>query len=131
MPQNPYNLYSAELTDNPRKYRRCAFPESPGLFDAEYSERGDNPPVFTKAHAQLNVLVPEDPTLAALVRDLVAMPKQHRWFRSMKSSQALAVSVFGNLKLSNRTACLSRISAEDGVGRRETGHSGATPPEQG
>lgn len=73
-----------------------------------------NPPVFTREASHRNVIVPEDPMLAAEVLKLVPREKRHKWFRSMKSSQALALSVFGNLKVLNRTRCLSEVSADDG-----------------
>jgi hypothetical protein len=52
--------------------------------------------------------------LAAEVLKLVPREKRHKWFRSMKSSQALALSVFGNLKVLNRTRFLSEVRADDG-----------------
>ena len=45
---------------------------------------------------------------------LLPKPKRHRHFGSMRSSQALAQSVFGTLKVLNELALLSNIEAEDG-----------------
>ena len=82
------------------------------MFDEQFS-RLPNPPVFKKEAAHQNVIVPDDPELAATILRLVHPEKRHKWFRSMKSSQALALSVFGNLKVLNRTSCLSEVTADD------------------
>jgi hypothetical protein len=107
--------YAQSLTAHLWAYRREAFGDEPDLFDVQYS-RLPNPPVFTQASAHRNVIVAEDPDLAAAVLNLLPREKQHRWFRSMKSSQALALSVFGNLKILNRTDCLAEVLDEDGAG---------------
>jgi len=62
------------------------------------------------------VIVPDDSAQAAAVLKLLPPSQQHRWFRSMKSSQALALSVFGNLKILNRADCLAKVQDEDGFG---------------
>ena len=97
MPKNTHALHTAKLTAHLRKYRRTAFPKPAGLFESTYSERRANPPVFTKEMAHRNLVRPADENRAAHVRNMVTEGKGHRWFRSMKSSQALAQSVFGNL----------------------------------
>jgi hypothetical protein len=115
MAQNPATQYSAELTQQLWRHQQEKFAGRTALFDEKYSSL-PNPPVFTREHADLNVLVPEDPTLAAEVLALVPLANRHKWFRSMKSSQALALSVFGNLKVLGRTECLSWVEADDGAG---------------
>jgi hypothetical protein len=107
--------YVAGLTAQLWAYRDAAFSAQSAIFDPAYSHL-PNPPVFTKKNAHLNVIVPDDSDLAANVLSLLSREKQHKWFRSMKSSQALALSVFGNLKILNRASCLSEVIDNDGVG---------------
>ena len=76
--------------------------------------RNDRPPVLRSERASGAVLVPSDP---ARSRDiLAALPKseRHWWFRSLKSSQALAQSVFGAVRASGRLDLLDGVTAECG-----------------
>jgi hypothetical protein len=114
MPKNAHTVYTAELTAHLQKYSRTAFPEPAGLFDSAYSERNTNPPVFTKETAHRNLLLPADENRAAHVRNMVTEEKRHRWFRSMKSSQVLAQSVFGNLFEAGHLDLLTKVEADDG-----------------
>ena len=80
-------------------------------------ERDDSgrPPVFRPEHADRNVLVPEgDPERTKTILDCIRPGDRHRWFRSMKSSQALTQSVFGALIAYGRLDVLTRIEAECG-----------------
>lgn len=116
MPKSQQAAYTQQLTAHLRHYGVTAFPPPNGLFDSKYSEQRTNPPVFTKEQAHLNVLVPGDPVVAECIRRLVPRGKRHRWFGSMKSSQALALSVFGALKELERTDCLQQVMADDDAG---------------
>src|SRR4051812_24975547 len=104
--------YRRSLTARLWAYQQVAFPDEEHLFDQKYSHL-PNPPVFAKESAHRNVVVPDDSAQAAAVLKLLPPSKQHRWFRSMKSSQALALSVFGNLKILNRSHCLAQVQDED------------------
>ena len=104
--------YSEILTQRLWSYRVATFPNQEVLFDTRLS-RLPNPPVFTREASHRNVIVPDEPQLATAVLNLVPRTKRHKWFRSMKSSQALAQSVFGNLKVLHRTSCLSEVTADD------------------
>lgn len=106
--------YTNILSERLWSYRAAAFANE-DVFDEQIS-RLPNPPVFTRDASHRNVIVPDDPGLRAAVLRLIPREKQHKWFRSMKSSQALAVSIFGNLKVQNRTNCLSEVNADDGDG---------------
>ena len=71
-------------------------------------------PVLNSDAVNRAVLVPSD---AAIARDIMAaLPKRerHRWFRSLKSSQALAQSVFGAVAAFGRLDLLDGITAECG-----------------
>ena len=67
-----------------------------------YQPGGAQPPVFKPEHAHRNVLLRPDAAPDEIEAVLSAMPAgtHHKWFRSMTSSQALAQSVFANLKCS-------------------------------
>ena len=93
-------------------YRDTVFPHDSHLFRP--GEDRQHPPVFLKEHADRNVLRPPDPALTKLVLDSIPAGRRHKWFRSMKSSQALAQSVFGNLKAHRRLDCLLGVRADDG-----------------
>ena len=92
-------------------YRDTVFPHDSHLFRP--GEDRQHPPVFLKEHADHNVLRPPDPALTKAVLDSIPEGRRHKWFRSMKSSQALAQSVFGNLKAHRRLDCLLDVRADD------------------
>jgi len=100
-------------------YHSKTFPEQADLFDRSRRDKlnESRPPVFTKAAAIHNVLV--DGTLDRNGRNVVltAIPvwERHRWFRSMRSSQALAQSVFGNLKAKRMSSVLHSVESEEGT----------------
>lgn len=82
----------------------------------EQERRGCRPPVFLKAYASKNVLL--HPALSSEQRSsvlaMIPQPKRHKWFRSMKSSQALAQSIFGNLAVLNKMDILAALVTTDG-----------------
>jgi hypothetical protein len=76
-------------------------------FDAALFETGGDPhrpPVFLAGHATSNLLLPPDADLVSSVVKMVPVAARHRWFRSMKSSQALTQSVFGALAATGHLA---------------------------
>ena len=60
------------------------------------------PPVLVGGAASKNVLVPSDRSNVDEIRAAIPRNPWYRWFRSLKSSQALAQSVFGALRAFNR-----------------------------
>ena len=107
--------YLAGLTERLWAYRYLRFAGRDGLFDLKYAAP-PKPPVFAEDQDNWNVIVPNDPTKASEVRAQIRTNKRHRWFRSMKSSQALTLSVFGNLKLLGHTDVLTAITSDGGGG---------------
>ena len=87
--------------------RHCA-----GMLDGR--RRQGRPPVLQPEFAAMNVMVPPDGTHAAAIRGAVAPEQRHRWFHSMRSSQALAQSVFGAAAAFDRLDVLEGIAAECG-----------------
>ena len=72
------------------------------------------PPVLTKRFALHNVLVPPDGSNATAIRSYIAEDQRHKWFHSLKSSQALTQSVFGAVRAFDLLHVLRNVSAECG-----------------
>ncbi len=72
------------------------------------------PPVLRSEFASKSVLVPPHPAKAAAVLSAVPDGERHRWFRSSKSSQALAQSVFGAVVAFERLDLLNDVIADCG-----------------
>ena len=70
--------------------------------------------MFLAEHAICNLLLPPDAGLASSVVKMVPVSARHRWFRSMKSSQALTQSVFGALAATGHLTALGALTAECG-----------------
>lgn len=77
-------------------------------------KRHGRPPVLAKQHASKNVLVPPDSARAQDIRTAIPINQRHTLFRSFKSSQALAQSVFAAILVFNRLDLLGGITAECG-----------------
>ncbi|MCY4004163.1 MAG: hypothetical protein OXF33_10710 [Rhodospirillales bacterium] len=83
-----------------------------GELDGEGVTR--RPPVLRPELGAKSVLVPPDPAKASTVVSAVPEQERHRWFRSFKSSQALAQSVFGAIGAFGRLDLLGGVRAECG-----------------
>src|SRR3990172_7046943 len=107
--------YLTKLVDQLWEYRGKHFPDCDYLFDDSYHK--PNPPVFTKCHASWNVLLRPEASREerTVVWEAIPPSKRQKWFRSMKSSQALAQSVFGNLRARQRMDLLSQLMGGDGM----------------
>jgi len=93
-----YNDYISALIQRFWDYVEA---ESIGEKDLLESDQRNprRPPVFRKSSASHNILIPpntDEASRNAIVSTL-ATKERHRHFGSMRSSQALAQSVFGNL----------------------------------
>jgi hypothetical protein len=110
-----YDEYLNDLVNRFWSYRSTRFSNEQTIFDQ--SDRRDmRPPVFSRDHALRNVLV--DPQLsqseAHQVCRMLSPKERHRWFGSMKSSQALVQSVFGNLCALKLCSALEMITTDEG-----------------
>ena len=97
------------------RYQKEAFRDRPEIF--ERPDMGDGrPPVFLRHAAESNVLMAPDISGEDRSRLLREIPprERHRWFRSMSSSQAIALSVFGNLKMYGLLGLLNGLHDEQG-----------------
>lgn len=72
------------------------------------------PPVLAKEAASRNVLVPSQRSKADGIRAAIREGQRHRWFRSLKSSQALTQSVFGAIRTFDCLDLLQDVPAECG-----------------
>ncbi len=76
--------------------------------------RAARPPVLRPESASEAVLVPSDPARASEIVAAIPRKARHKWFRSLKSSQALTQSVFGALRSFGRLDLLNGVIAECG-----------------
>jgi len=91
------------------------FPDSKRYFE-QPSPSDKRPPVFVKLLADWNVLIEPGISSEKTKHILAEIPalSRHRWFRSMASSQALAQSIFGNLKVNARLHSLNDLLDDAG-----------------
>jgi Restriction Endonuclease associating with ARP len=81
----------------------------------------NRPPVFKDRFAPLNVIASPDPAIAEMSRSLIPRHQWHKSFASMRSSQAIAQSVFGALIATKRLELLAELKAECGRPAFEAG----------
>lgn len=107
--------YGDDLRARFWRYRDEQFSVAAHLFDDHYQRGGGQPPVFKPEHAHWNVLVRPGagPDEIVAVRSAIPDGMRHKWFRSMTSSQALAQSVFANLKYHGKLGSLSDVPGEE------------------
>ena len=84
------------------------------------------PPVLRRKFAANNVLAPPNGSKANNIRAAIPRNQRHRWFRSLKSSQALTLSVFGALRAFDRLDLLQNVSTECGRPAFFDNHQGWT-----
>lgn len=112
---NAHSEYKSAMTKRFWEYKELAFGPNSGHFEEE-TLRGNRPPVFLNSSAHLNVLTrpgATDTECSSLLSQ-VPVKERHKWFRSMSSSQALALSVFGNLQNTGHLELLKGLKCEDG-----------------
>jgi hypothetical protein len=88
------------------------------LQELESTQRNTRrPPVFEKCAVARNILVPPTatPEFQATVVATLPEKERHRHFGSLRSSQALAQSVFGNLIAAGKTTLLEELEADEGL----------------
>jgi hypothetical protein len=110
-----------------RNYTSILIQQFWDYVDAESSDKKNHleshnrnpqrPPVFRRNYASENILISpdtDDDTRKAIVSTL-PMGERHRYFASMRSSQALTQSVFGNLAAQGSLGLLNGLSSEEGL----------------
>jgi len=110
-----YSNYKKDLVSGFWNYQRKTFPDWEEYLDRPFCNNS-RPPVFKREFADSNVIMKPDIsyTERKLLLELIPVHKRHKWFHSMSSSQALAQSVLGNLKLENKLHYLCEITDNDG-----------------
>ena len=111
-----YSDYRKNMVRRFWKYQDEKFSEWKEYFERPFHPDG-RPPVFHEKAADCNVII--NPDSSSPERDLLLNeipPKErHRWFRSMSSSQAVAQSILGNLKVYGRLHYLCELSDDAGL----------------
>ena len=98
------------------EYRNSHFSNEQSYFDHQYAPDG-RPPVFIPSESLQNIIFNPEATQQEK-HDLIALVpdgERHKWFRSMSSSQALAQSILGNLKIYDALRILSELKDDDGL----------------
>jgi hypothetical protein len=76
--------------------------------------RQGRPPVLKPEFASRNVLAPPDGSQADKIRAAIGSAQRHKHFASLRSSQALAQSVFGAISAFERLGVFEAVTAECG-----------------
>jgi len=108
-------IYREVLTETLWGYAEKKFRGLEELFEKTREENPKRPPVFLRELGHNNVLLSKTAGGALRNQVLNQIPKEkwHKWFSSMMSSQALAQSVFGNLKALGKLTCLWGLIGDD------------------
>lgn len=107
--------YVKDLVNGFWKYKKDNFTDD-SIFDPPHIHSPDSPPVFRPYAASNNVLLKQglSDKIKQEVLNQIPTNQRHKWFRSMRSSQALVQSVFGNLKVFKRLDCLAELNGDNG-----------------
>lgn len=108
-----YSEYEKSLRALFGSYRKARFAAQDHIFEARPA---DDVVVFKKEAAVANVLLPPfaNEKQQEQIRTAIPERERHRYFASMKSSQALAQSVFGTIQAFHLQPLLLNTVAEDG-----------------
>ncbi len=107
--------YKSNLIGKYWDYLNDNFSNKENLIEHPRSLYG-RPPVFLPSESWRNVIINPDADQEEInaILDMVPKGEQHKWYRSMNSSQALTQSVFGNLNLANSLNILSELKDDEG-----------------
>jgi hypothetical protein len=112
-PVSPHSDYIHKLFAQLWKYAQS---DQSILAKLDRQASPDRPPVFQAQHQDFNLLCRPgvDPSEREAIVGAIPKAGRHRWYRSMRSSQALAQSVFANLRTAGQLGLLADVPAEDG-----------------
>ena len=111
-----YHRYISELIK-----RLWSYVDTESLADTGFLDRTEpdvrRPPVFRAEFAYRNVLIAADADERSKQAIISSLPlsERHQHFASMRSSQALAQSVFGNLAILGKLSLLNGIKTNEGL----------------
>jgi hypothetical protein len=108
--------YKKDLYRGYWEYRKSRFSKQQSIFERPYAP-SSRPPVFIPDESWRNIIMNPTASQQEIDKLLALVPKgeRHKWFRSMSSSQALAQSILGNLKIYNALHILSELKDDDGL----------------
>ena len=107
--QGTYTEYERSLRD-----RLWAWSDAHHPTHLDGGDRESRPPVLSRQYRYQNLILPPDRDKAEQVLLAVPYAKRHRWFGSLKSSQAIAQSVFGAIHAFDALDLLTELKAECG-----------------
>ena len=107
--QRTYTQYERTLRD-----RLWAWSDAHHPTHLDGGNRESRPPVLSRQYRYENLILPSDREQAEQVLLAVPYAKRHRWFGSLKSSQAIAQSVFGAIQAFDALDLLGDLKAECG-----------------
>ena len=111
-----YHDYLSAVVGGLWDHAEREFGDRPGLLDR--SERSPSrPPVFVVGAAEHNLLYPPsaEPRVRRAIVTSLPNRERHRHFASMRSSQALAQSIFGSLAALGKAGALAGLTTDDGL----------------
>jgi hypothetical protein len=113
--EKDYSKFRTELINNFWGYHEKFFSTKPDHFDRS-QKSANRPPVFHPQYAWENVILQTGASKNEISELMEMIPKGefHKWFRSMNSSQALALSILGNLAIHKKLNVLSDLKEDDG-----------------
>ncbi len=108
---NKYNEFKKNLIKRFWEYQKTNFKNINEYFDGNLPTYS-RPPVFNKKNRGFNVIFNPSAPKEKIdkLSNIIPIKERHRWFGSMNSSQALAQSVLGNLKLYGKLNYLCELS---------------------
>ncbi len=106
---NPVETYSEEINS-----LLWAWADAHLKGQLDGGDRRNRPPVLIREFAHLNVLMPIGGKHKQRIQEAIPAHKRHMHFGSLRSSQALAQSVFGALAAYGRLDIVERLKAECG-----------------
>ncbi len=108
--------YMTDLSKRYLEYQKSLFSDHMDFFDKPVNNNG-RPPVFIRRESWRNVIV--NPHTTKQEREslfsLIPEGERHKWFGSMNSSQALALSILGNLAQTAALNLFSTLKDDDGL----------------
>jgi hypothetical protein len=116
MGMSAYDTYIRRLNRHFRDYVESDPDLFAGLLDTDEST-DRRPPVFKAPFAGQNILIAPvtTPENCLSIEDTLPKQERHRFFGSMRSSQALAQSVFGNLIAQGKMDVLGDLESDEGL----------------
>lgn len=114
IPESKYSLYRKRRILDFWAYFQKYYTNRHDLLDKPYQTE-NRPPVFLPAHSWNNVILNPNSSEQQIfaIKKMIPDGEFHKWFRSMSSSQALALSILGNLQIHGCLGVLHKLCGDD------------------